>query len=74
MQRKAFLSIPQAAALLGIPRSTAYAAVTESGHLYGVKPVPYRNSVRFSRVQIERVARGEQDETPRPLPFEGFYR
>lgn len=69
-QRRAYLSIPAAAAILGIPRSTAYAAVRDSGHLYGVVPVPYRNSVRFSRIQIERAARGEQEQPPKVMPWD----
>ena len=70
---KPFLSLPKAAAALGIPYSTAYDAVRDTGHLLGVKAIEYRGNRKvFSRAQIERVIRGEQDDAPQSLPWDAW--
>jgi hypothetical protein len=72
-QRKPFVTLPEAADLLGIHRNTALYRAKTYGHLNGVRVVeatPTR--LVISRAALERAIAGETDApAPAALPWDG---
>jgi hypothetical protein len=76
MQPKSFLTLPEAAEMIGIHRNTALYRAKTYGHLNGVRVVAATPSrLVVSRAALERAIAGETDApAPAVLPWDGLSR
>lgn len=72
-RERPFVTLPEAAKMLGIGYTTAWERANREGHLNGV-PVVQATRTRkvVSRAALERAIAGETDvPAPAPLPWDG---